>query len=121
MEKITVSTRSTARESSGPASIEIDILDGKGAVIFEVSESIGNATNEYAAYFAVVRALQVLDEQFGEKTTNIDVEVKMDSEIVMKQLTGERPIKEPGIVPLFIEVHNLRVVHFPNLTVTHST
>ena len=43
----------------------------------------------------------------------------MDSELVKKQLSGEYQIKEPGLVPLYMEIHNLRVAHFPNLTLTH--
>jgi ribonuclease HI len=43
----------------------------------------------------------------------------MDSELIQKQLTNQYQIKDPGLVPFFIEIHNMRVASFPNLTITH--
>ncbi len=43
----------------------------------------------------------------------------LDSELVKKQLNAEYQIKEPGLVPYFIEIHNLRVSNFPHITFTH--
>lgn len=119
MEKITIFTDGGSRGNPGPAAIGVQILDTNGKVLKEVSEAIGNATNNYAEYFAVVRALQACKEKFGKKTKEIDFELKLDSELVKKQLNGEYQIKDVGLVGHFIEIHNMRVASFPNLTFTH--
>ena len=42
-------------------------------------------------------------------------EIRLDSELVKKQLNSEYQIKEPGLVPMFIEIHNMRVESFPHI------
>lgn len=108
-----------ARGNPGPAGIGVQILDQSGTVVKEVSEFIGNSTNNFAEYQAVATALKSIKALYGAKTKTMQVELRMDSELVKKQLSGEYQIKEPGLVPLFIEIHNLRVSSFPNLTFTH--
>lgn len=119
METITIFTDGGARGNPGPAAIGVYILDTNGKVLKEVSESIGNATNNFAEYQAVMRGLETVKQHFGSKTKDMHFEIKLDSELVKKQLNGEYQIKEPGLVPHFIAIHNLRVSSFPNLTFTH--
>ena len=84
-----------------------------------MSETIGNATNNFAEYYAVMRGLQEAKDVFGKSTKQMQVEVKLDSELVKKQLSAEYQIKEPGLVPFFIEIHNMRIASFPRITFTH--
>lgn len=119
METIYIYTDGGARGNPGPAAIGVQITDKDGKVIKEVSEAIGNATNNFAEYMAVARGLETAKQHFGKKTKDMHFEIKLDSELVKKQLNGEYQIKEPGLVPFFIEIHNLRVSSFPNLTLTH--
>jgi ribonuclease HI len=119
MEKIIVYTDGGARGNPGPAAIGVQVQDAGGKVLAEVSEAIGNATNNFAEYQAVATALATLKKTYGKKTKEHQVELRLDSELVQKQLSHEYQIKEPGLVPLFIEIHNLRVANFPHLTFTH--
>jgi ribonuclease HI len=119
METITIFTDGGSRGNPGPAAIGVYIVDAKGKVIKEVAETIGNATNNFAEYQAVMRGLQIAKEIFGKKTKEIHFEIKLDSEFVKKQLNGEYQIKEPGLVPHFIEIHNMRVSSYPHLKLTH--
>lgn len=119
METITIFTDGGARGNPGPSAIGVQMVDAKGTVLLELSERIGNATNNFAEYQAVMRGLQAAKEHFGKRTKNLQFELKLDSELVKKQLNGEYQIKEPGLVPHFIEIHNLRVSAFPNLTFIH--
>lgn len=119
METITIFTDGGSRGNPGPAAIGVQIIDSKEAVVKEVSETIGNATNNYAEYQAVLRGLQVAKELYGKKTKEMQFVMKIDSELIQKQLTHEYQIKEPGLVPFFIEIHNLRISTFPNLDVVH--
>jgi ribonuclease HI len=119
METVTIFTDGGSRGNPGPAAVGVHMVDASGTVIKEVSETIGNATNNFAEYQAVMRGLQAAKEQFGKRTKEIEFELKLDSELVKKQLNGEYQIKDPGLVPHFIEIHNLRVANFPHLTLTH--
>jgi len=119
METVTIFTDGGSRGNPGPAAVGAQILDANGKVLKEVSEKIGNATNNYAEYFAVIRALQSAKELFGKRTKELQFELKLDSELVKKQLNSEYQIKDIGLVPHFIEIHNLRVSSFPNLILTH--
>jgi ribonuclease HI len=119
MEKIICFTDGGARGNPGPAGIGVHIQKEDGEVIFETSQFIGNSTNNFAEYSAVLLGLQSLKQEFGKKTKEMEFEMRMDSELVKKQLNGEYQIKEPGLVPIFIEIHNMRVANFPNMIFTH--
>jgi len=119
METVIAYTDGGARGNPGPAAVGVHVIDGNGAVIKEVSESIGNSTNNIAEYQAVAVALRTLKTHYGKKTKEMAFEIRMDSELVKKQLNHEYQIKDPGLVPLFIEIHNLRVSNFPHLTLIH--
>lgn len=119
MEKIIAFTDGGARGNPGPAGIGVYIQYESGKMLKEVSQFLGNATNNFAEYNGVLVGLQTLKAMYGKKTKEMHFEIRMDSELVKKQLNGEYQIKEPGLVPYFIEIHNMRVAHFPNLTLTH--
>jgi ribonuclease HI len=119
MEKVIAYTDGGARGNPGPAGLGVYITDGDGKALKEVAQFLGNATNNFAEYNGVMVALQTLKAMFGKTTKEMDVEIRLDSELVKKQLNNEYQIKEPGLVPMFIEIHNLRVSSFPNLTLTH--
>ena len=116
MEKVTIFTHGESRGNPGPAAVGVQIMDEKRKVLEEVSESIGNAPDDYAEYFAVIRGLQVAKDHFNKQTKEIDFELCLSSEVVKKQLNNEETITHPGLVPHFIEIHNMRVESFPNLT-----
>lgn len=119
MKKVIAYTDGGSRGNPGPAGVGVYITDEMGEVLKEVAEFIGNSTNNFAEYHGVLIALQTLKSMFGKQTKDMEFELKMDSELVKKQLNGEYQIKEPGLVPMFIEIHNMRVANFPNLTLTH--
>lgn len=119
METVIAYTDGGARGNPGPAAIGVYIVDANGKAIREVKQAIGNSTNNFAEYNGVLVALQTLKALYGKKTKDMQIEIRMDSELVKKQLNGEYQIKEPGLVPFYMEIHNLRVSNFPNLTLTH--
>lgn len=119
MEKIICHTDGGARGNPGPAGAGAIIAKADGAVLAEVSQFLGNASNNFAEYAAVLLALKTLKKRFGKKTQSLKVEIKMDSQLVARQLSHTYQIKEPGLVPQFIEIHNLRVRDFPHLSFTH--
>jgi ribonuclease HI len=119
MEKIIAYTDGGARGNPGPAAVGVYITDEAGKMLTEAKECIGNSTNNFAEYYGVMLALQTLKQKFGKRTKVMQFELRLDSELVKKQLNAEYQIKEPGLVPMFIEIHNLRVANFPHLNLTH--
>lgn len=119
METIIAYTDGGARGNPGPAAAGVYITTVEGKKLKEVKEALGNGTNNFAEYYGVMLALQTLKQLYGKKTNDMEFEIRLDSELVKKQLNNEYQIKEPGLVPMFIEIHNLRVANFPHLTLTH--
>jgi len=81
------------------------VINNKG-----YSEYIGEGTNNEAEYRAVIFALKKTKALMGkEKIKEAEIELKSDSELLIRQLNGEYKISEPRIQQLFIEVWNLRI------------
>ncbi len=109
-EKIIAYTDGGARGNPGPAGIGAVIADAKGNVIKGYSKDIGIRTNNEAEYEAVIFALQKIKQLFGkEKAKKMEIEMRMDSELVARQLGGEYKIMEEILFPLFIKIWNLRM------------
>lgn len=108
-----------ARGNPGPSGIGVQIVKPNGEVKAELSSFLGNGTNNYAEYAAVVLALTELKKILGKNTKEVTVEIRLDSELVKKQLSGEYQIKELSLIPQFIEIHNLCVASFPHIVFIH--
>lgn len=108
--KIIIYTDGGSRGNPGPAAIGVVLTDEKGKIIKEYSEKIGRATNNDAEYEAVIFALQKAKLIFGKRKIKImDIEIKMDSQFVSRQLNGEYKILDRKIEQLFLKAWNLKV------------
>ena len=67
-----------------------------GEVLAEVSEPIGRATNNVAEYQGLVAGLRAA----GRIAPGADAEVRMDSRLVVEQMSGRWKIKHAGLQPL---------------------
>ncbi|MBI4385421.1 ribonuclease HI family protein [Candidatus Parcubacteria bacterium] len=75
----------------------------------EYAEYLGELTNNEAEYRALIFALKKVKQLYGkEKVRAMAVEVRMDSELVVKHLNAEYKIEDEKLQPLFLEVWNLR-------------
>lgn len=119
MEKIIAYTDGGARGNPGPAAAGVYITDEQGKLVKEEKKTLGNATNNFAEYYGVMLALQSLKQLYGKNSKSMQFEIRLDSELVQKQLSGIYQIKEPGLVPMFIEIHNMKVANFPNINFVH--
>ncbi|MBI4993771.1 ribonuclease HI family protein [Candidatus Wolfebacteria bacterium] len=105
MNKIIIYCDGGSRGNPGPAAIGIYIE----TLNKEYSKFLGKATNNEAEYSAPIFALKKLKSLIGgEKSEKAEIEIKMDSELVVKQLNAEYKIKEESLVPFFIEIWNLK-------------
>jgi ribonuclease HI len=108
--KIIIYTDGGSRGNPGPSGIGVVFADEKGRVIKKYSKAIGIKTNNEAEYEAVIFALAKAKQLFGKgKVKNFDMEIRMDSELVCRQLRGEYKIQEEKLFPLFIKIWNLRI------------
>jgi ribonuclease HI len=120
MQKIIIYTDGGARGNPGNAGAGVFITDESGTVIKKIAQPLGVRTNNWAEYEAVALGLKELKKMFGkEKAKEIQIEVRSDSELIVRQLSGQYQIKEETLFPQFIKIWNLRVSHFPNITFTH--
>lgn len=106
-----------ARGNPGPAGIgavlEKDDGSGNQVLLEEISKYIGESTNNFAEYTALLTGLEHAAE-FGLK----QVRCYLDSELVVKQLNGQYKIKEPTLQVLAQKV--LKIMHlFDSVTFTH--
>lgn len=110
IKKIIVYTDGGSRGNPGLAGAGVVIANAKGDVIKEYSKDIGVRTNNEAEYEAVVLALQKIKHLLGkEKIKNMDIEIRMDSELIARQLGGKYKINEEKLIPLFIKIWNLKI------------
>jgi ribonuclease HI len=108
--KVVIYTDGGSRGNPGPAAIGVILTDEKGKILKEYAEKIGRATNNEAEYEAVIFALQKAKLLFGKKKIKtMDIEMKMDSEFVAKQLNGQYKILDRKIEQLFLKAWNLKV------------
>jgi len=113
MSKVIVYTDGASRGNPGHAGIGIVFMDEKGNVVKEISEYIGETTNNIAEYTALVTALKEAVEMNFE-----EIEVISDSELMVKQINGEYQVKNQGLKPLYSEACRL-LKEFKNYYVRH--
>ncbi|MFI6770005.1 bifunctional RNase H/acid phosphatase [Streptomyces sp. NPDC050355] len=89
-----------SRGNPGPAGYGAVVLDPEtGEALAEAAEFIGTATNNVAEYKGLVaglRAAHALDPQAR-------IQVRMDSKLVVEQMSGRWQIKHPDMKPLAAE------------------
>lgn len=99
---IVIFTDGASRGNPGPAAIGVVIQDEKGNVIGNISLCLGKATNNQAEYRAIIAGLEKAREMGAT-----DVEVRSDSELVVRQLSGEYKVKNALLTPLYLKTQEL--------------
>jgi len=87
-----------SRGNPGPAGVGAVVLDASAEpprLLASVSETIGIATNNVAEYTALIRGLETAAD-FGADR----IEVRADSQLLIRQLEGRYRVKHAGLVPL---------------------
>lgn len=99
--KLTINTDGGARGNPGPAATGIVIKDEAGKIIESFGEYLGEQTNNFAEYVALIAGLKKTKELGAD-----EVECILDSELVVKQMQREYKVKEPTLQKKFIEAYN---------------
>jgi len=94
--KFTIHADGGSRGNPGPAGAGAMIRDEHGNSVASVSQFLGTRTNNFAEYEAVILAFNTLAKLVPQgKHASTEVVVKMDSELVVKQMKGEYKVKHP--------------------------
>ncbi len=98
---VTIYTDGGSRGNPGPAATGVVIQDSRGKVLAEYGEYLGEQTNNFAEYSAIISAL-VRAKKLG--ATSADC--YLDSKLVVEQMNQNWKVKEPSIQKLFVKAYN---------------
>ena len=103
-----------ARGNPGPAGYGALLQDEAGAILAELSEFLGNRTNNYAEYSGLLGCLQwALDH--GHRR----LRVISDSELMVKQIQGKYKVNSPDLRPLWEEARH-RIALLDRFEISHA-
>jgi ribonuclease HI len=106
-----------SRGNPGPAAYGIVITTATGQEIVAEGRALGIATNNQAEYAALARALELAAQLRPRR-----VEVRLDSELLVRQMNGQYRVRSAHLAPLYARVQELvrklpevRFVHVPRM------
>jgi ribonuclease HI len=95
-------TDGAARGNPGPAGAGAVILNPEGHIVAKLGKFLGEATNNVAEYMGLILGLK------RAKAMGIrELEVFADSELLVKQLSGDYAVKAEHLAPLHAEAKGL--------------
>ncbi|MBA7652719.1 Bifunctional protein [subsurface metagenome] len=113
IKRVVIFADGASRGNPGSAAIGATIKNKRGKLITFISQRIGRTTNNQAEYRAIIAALEETI-RLGVK----QVEIKMDSELIVKQINGEYRVKKATLKPLYQQVKQL-LGSLEDFTITH--
>nr|WP_198151769.1 bifunctional RNase H/acid phosphatase [Kibdelosporangium sp. MJ126-NF4]CEL18879.1 FIG006762: Phosphoglycerate mutase family [Kibdelosporangium sp. MJ126-NF4]CTQ95317.1 FIG006762: Phosphoglycerate mutase family [Kibdelosporangium sp. MJ126-NF4] len=109
--KVVIEADGGSRGNPGPAGYGAVVRDAAtGDLLAERSEGIGVATNNVAEYSGMIAGLRAAESLGAD-----EVEVRMDSKLVVEQMSGRWQIKHPAMRPLAAQARDL-IARFDRVT-----
>lgn len=102
-----------ARGNPGPAGAGAVLLDADGRVVAELTRYLGTATNNVAEYSALILGLEEARRRGVD-----EIDVRMDSRLVVEQMRGLWRIRHPNMKPLALRAGQL-LASFPRRSIRH--
>lgn len=112
MKLIDVYIDGASKGNPGPAGVGV-IICQEGVVLKNISNYIGNTTNNFAEYTALIFALQ---EALIIKADELNINT--DSQLLCRQIKGEYKVKSPNIVGLYNQAKQL-ISAFKKVSINH--
>lgn len=113
--RVRIETDGASRGNPGEAAGAAVLFDEEGRQIARVGRYLGRTTNNVAEYTGLLAGLEVAAELGAT-----DIEVRADSELMVRQLNGIYRVKNPGLQAIYVEVvrrlgdfASYRIVHVP--------
>jgi ribonuclease HI len=111
--KLILETDGAARGNPGLAGAGVIIKDERGHCIESFGRFLGITTNNQAEYRALIEGLQAAARHQPESLT-----VRLDSELVVRQMNGQYRVKHPELLPLYAQAIEIMAT-LPNVTFVH--
>lgn len=108
-----LSTDGAARGNPGPAGAGATLADPSGSLVDELGVGLGRLTNNEAEYHALLLGLEMARRHGATR-----LRVRMDSELVVRQLAGRYKVKSEHLRPLFDQARKL-LAAFESAEVVH--
>ncbi len=103
IERVLVEADGGSRGNPGPAGYGAVVIDPDTQIVLaERFDSLGSTTNNVAEYAGLIAGLEAAAELGAAR-----VEVRMDSKLVVEQMSGRWQIKHPGLRPLAAQAAQL--------------
>jgi len=100
--KIIINVDGASRGNPGPAAIGIVLKNEKAQLLSSISDSIGITTNNQAEYQALIAGLKKAISMGASA-----VEIRSDSELIVRQMLGIYRVKKQQLIPLHQEARRL--------------
>ena len=110
---LTLHSDGGSRGNPGPAGAGAVLYDEQGQEVAALSRYLGRTTNNEAEYQALLMGLKRAQELGAQRLT-----VKMDSELIVRQLEGKYRVKAPGLKPMYDQAKRL-LQGFASVTILH--
>ena len=92
--KLVIEADGGSRGNPGPAGYGAVVSDRQtGEVLAELHDSLGTTTNNVAEYSGLIAGLRAA----AELAPGADVQVRMDSKLVVEQMSGRWQVKDPNL------------------------
>lgn len=101
-----------SRGNPGEAGCGALLVDPNGKKI-SLSKYLGITTNNQAEYAALILGLLELKKRKAK-----DVEIRADSQLMVRQMLGEYRVKHPDLIPLYQEAKSL-LENFHHVDIKH--
>lgn len=103
MKVINIYTDGGARGNPGPAAIGI-FIKGDNKILAQIGEKIGESTNNFAEYSAVLKGLSFILENLNLLEKDSKINFFMDSQLVYSQIAGLFKIKSAMLRTLLFKI-----------------
>jgi ribonuclease HI len=113
-ELITLEFDGGSRGNPGPAGIGVVLRAADNTPLITLGRFIGRATNNVAEYKALVTGLEQA-KQLGAKR----LQIRGDSELIIRQIRGEYRVKHPDLRPLYEAAQSL-LSDFDGYSIDHN-
>jgi len=100
---VTIFSDGGSRGNPGPAAIGFLILSETGQILMVKSRYLGSRTNNQAEYEAIIEALETALALHAKEVT-----CHLDSQLVVKQITGEYQVKNAALRKLWKKVQEVK-------------
>jgi ribonuclease HI len=91
-----------SRGNPGPSAFAFILQAEDGSTILEKAKFLGHATNNEAEYNGLLAGLAEAKERGAD-----EIEVTMDSELVVRQMQGRYDVKSPKLIPLYEKARSM--------------